>query len=57
MACPCQETERVSACAETANPPVNATIKQTDILLIEILHWIETTFSRPSDLGLLWAPL
>jgi hypothetical protein len=41
MACPCQETERVSARAETANAPANATVKQTDILLIETLHWIE----------------
>jgi hypothetical protein len=31
MACPCQETERVSpAWAETANALVNASVKQTD---------------------------
>src|SRR5579863_7769990 len=30
MAWPCQETERVSAWAETANALVNATVKKTD---------------------------
>ncbi len=34
--------ERVSASAETANAPVNATIKQADFLFIGILHWLET---------------
>jgi hypothetical protein len=57
IACPCHESERVSACAEAANAPANATIKQNDILLIVILQMIETSLRRPSDLGLLRTPL
>ena len=55
MAWPCQETERVSAWAETANALVNATVKQTDNPRMRLLRRTETNL--PAGRGYFGHPL